>query len=435
MDYTKGTYAQSIRICWGWGMGIGSKSVPTPIPHPLSPNPQYGRLCTAFPTGGGCLRTGINAQLLFLSSSYRAAGINRYIHQLLAHLRPLASSENQVVAFTGRWELPPEMEPTPHFRVRQTLLPTWKPSARILWEQSIQPLAVARERLDLLHSTSYVQPVICPAKSVVTFLDLSFLRMPQNFNRWNRVYLSTMARISAHRCDRILTISESTRQDVINLMGVAPSKVEVTYLGVDDIFRPVDDPGVLAKFRAEHQLPDRFLLYVGTLEPRKNVERLVEAYAQARRDLQLPHKLVLGGAKGWLYDRIFARVHELGLEQDVLFTSYIPYEELPLWYNCADIFIYPSLYEGFGLPPLEAMSCGTAVITSSVSSLPEVVGEAAIAVDPLDVNALADAIARVLNDTALRHQLEAEGPRRAARFSWAEMAASTLRAYRRVLNQ
>lgn len=379
------------------------------------------------------MRAGINAQLLYLSHSYRAAGISRYIHQLLAHLRMMASEEDQMVAFTGRWALPPDLAPTPYFRVRQSSLPTWKPSVRIAWEQLLQPPIVARERLDLLHSASYVQPLLCPARSVVTMLDLSFLRMPENFNRWNRVYLSTMARITAGRCDRILTISESTRQDVIRFMGVPPEKVQVTYLGVDPVFRPQQDRSLLDRFRTERQLPDRFLLYVGTLEPRKNVERLVEAYAQVKRRYQIPQKLVLGGAKGWLYERIFARVHELGLENEVIFGSYIPYDELPLWYNCADIFIYPSLYEGFGLPPLEAMACGTAVITSSVSSLPEVVGTAAVTVDPLDVDALAESIAQLLKDGDLRHRLEAEGPRQAARFSWKETAATTLRAYHEVL--
>jgi glycosyltransferase involved in cell wall biosynthesis len=380
------------------------------------------------------LRAGINAQLLYLSSSYRAAGINRYIHQLLAHLRPLATNEDELIAFTGRWKLPPELEPALNFQIRQTSLPTWKPLVRIAWEQFLQPPAVARERLDLLHSLSYVQPVVCPAKSVVTMLDLTFMRMPESFNRWNRVYLTTMSTLSARRCDRILTISESTRQDVIHFLRVAPEKVEVIYCGVDEPFRPIEDPRVIANFRAERGVPERFILYLGTLEPRKNVERLIEAYARLKRAGEIPHKLVLGGARGWLYDRIFARVHELGLEQDVLFTSYIPYQELPLWYNAADIFIYPSLYEGFGLPPLEAMACGTPVVTSSVSSLPEVAGTAAVMVDPLDVNAMAAAIARVLGESSLRERLKTEGPRQAARFSWAETAARTLDSYHTVLN-
>lgn len=380
------------------------------------------------------MRAGINAQLLYLSGSYRAAGINRYIHQLLAHLRPLATANDELVAFTGRWKLPPELEPAPHFQVRQTSIPTWKPPVRIAWEQLLQPPTVAWERLDLLHSLSYVQPLLCPTRSVVTMLDLTFMRMPESFNSWNRIYLTAMSTLSARRCDRIIAISESTRQDVIRFLRVPPEKVEVIYCGVDAPFRPIDDAAALARFRAERGVPERFALYLGTLEPRKNVERLIEAYARLKRAGEIPHKLVLGGARGWLYDRIFARVRELSLEEDVLFTSYIPYHELPLWYNCADIFIYPSLYEGFGLPPLEAMACGTPVVTSSGSSLPEVVGTAALTVDPLDVSAIAAAIARILNEPSLRERLKAEGPHQAARFSWADTAARTLKSYRSVLN-
>jgi len=381
------------------------------------------------------LRAGVNAQLLYLSSSYRAAGISRYIHQLLAHLRPLASESEEIVAFTGRWILPPELESTRYFRIRSSALPTWNPPVRIAWEQLLQPLAAARERLDLLHSLGYVQPLLCPAKSVVTMLDLSFIRMPETFNPWNRLYLTTMASLSARRCHRIIAISESTRQDVIRYFGVPPGRVEVVYCGVDTQYRPIQDRALLDRFRADRHLPGRFILYLGTLEPRKNVGRLIEAYARARRQHGIPHKLVLGGAKGWLYGQIFARVGELGLERDVVFASYIPYDELPLWYNCADIFIYPSLFEGFGLPPLEAMACGTPVITSSVSSLPEVVGEAAIIVDPLDVDALAGAIAKVLDDPDLAERLKAAGPRRAARFTWGETAARTLEVYRNVLRE
>ena len=380
------------------------------------------------------MRAGINAQLLYLSGSYRAAGINRYIHQLLAHMRPLATVDDQLVAFTGQWKLPPELEPTAHFHVRQTGLPTWKPSVRIAWEQVLQPPTIAKERLNLLHSLSYVQPIACPAKSVVTMLDLTFMRMPQSFNRWNRLYLTAMSSLSARLSDRIIAISESTRQDVIHFLRVPPEKVEVIYCGVDEPFRTIEDTAILKQFRAERGVPEHFILYLGTLEPRKNVERLIEAYAKLRLAGHISHKLVLGGAKGWLYDRIFARVGELGLLDEVVFTSYIPYQELPLWYNCADSFIYPSLYEGFGLPPLEAMACGTPVITSSISSLPEVVGTAALTVDPLDVDAIAGAMANVLGDSSLRERLKAEGPEQAARFSWQDTAARTLNCYRRVLN-
>lgn len=394
---------------------------------------RCARLCRYAPQEDRGLRAGINAQLLYLSGSYRAAGINKYIYQLLAHLRLLARGEDSFTVFTGKWELPPELRPTPHLKYVQTRLPTWRPAVRIAWEQLFQPVQVARERLDLLHSTSYAQPLVTRVRSVVTMLDLSFVRMPGSFNRWNRTYLAAMSALTARRCDRIIAISESTRRDIVHFLKVPSSKVEVIYCGVDDQFRPLEDRAEVERFRAAKGLPDRFLLYLGTLEPRKNVERLVDAYALLRRDGITSHKLVLAGAKGWLYDRIFARVRELGLMEHVQFASYVPYPELPLWYNAADIFIYPSLYEGFGLPPLEAMACGTPVVTSSVSSLPEVVGAAAVTVDPLDTGALAAAIAEVLSQPSLRERLRTEGPRQAARFSWADMARETYATYNAVL--
>jgi glycosyltransferase involved in cell wall biosynthesis len=174
------------------------------------------------------------------------------------------------------------------------------------------------------------------------------------------------------------------------------------------------------------------ILFVGTIEPRKNVARLVEAYSRLR-DGQV--KLVIGGARGWLYEEVFARVEELELTGDVLFPGYIPPDELPLWYNAAELFVYPSLYEGFGLPPLEAMACGTPVITSNVSSLPEVVGEAGLTVDPMDSMGLAEAMNQVLADEALRQSMRERGLSRASRFSWAKAARETVGVYRRALSR
>ena len=378
------------------------------------------------------MRVGVNAQLLYLSDSYRAAGISRYIHQLLAHMRPLAGPDQELVVFTGRWRLPAELAPTDYFRVRQTRLPTWKPPVRIAWEQMLQPASAAVERLDLLHSMGYVQPVLSTTRSVVTMLDLSFLRMPEAFNRWNRVYLATMTRLSAKRCDRIIAISESTRQDIVRFLAVPREKVEVIYCGVDPSYRPIDDASLLNGFRRSRGLPDRFHPVPGNPGAAEERGAIGGGVCPDPATSAHSHKLVLGGARGWLYDRIFARVRELGLMEDVIFADYIPDDELPLWYNCADIFIYPSLYEGFGLPPLEAMACGTPVITSSVSSLPEVAGTAALMVNPLDIDGLANAIVRVLEEDPLRQKLQMAGPRQAARFQWAEAAARTMKVYQNV---
>jgi glycosyltransferase involved in cell wall biosynthesis len=188
--------------------------------------------------------------------------------------------------------------------------------------------------------------------------------------------------------------------------------------------------GEVAAFRREEGLPDRFILFVGTLEPRKNVVGLVEAYARLPKDR--PPLLLVGG-KGWLYDEIFARVEALGLSEEIRFAGYVPVDALPWWYNAAEIFVYPSLYEGFGLPPLEAMACGTAVISSRASSLPEVVGQAGLLVDPAEPDALAQAMEHVLTDKEMRKEMQSAGLAQAQNFTWSSTARQTVESYRRAL--
>jgi len=369
---------------------------------------------------------GLNAHLLSLAQTYRGAGINWYIHNLLLNLA-LADQENQYTVFLGDRRFPPNLGLT----LRTSWLPTTHPLVRIGWEQLVQPFVLWQEKIDLLHSLAFITPLVSPCPSVVTIYDLSFIIFPQGFKYFKRLYLALFTRLSAQKARRIITISESTKRDTVRLLGVSSKKVDVVYCGVDEAFRPLPE-GEVASFRQKRGLPERIMLFVGTIEPRKNVARLVEAYSRLR-DGQV--KLVIGGARGWLYEEVFARVEELGLTGDVLFPGYIPPDELPLWYNAAELFVYPSLYEGFGLPPLEAMACGTPVITSNVSSLPEVVGEAGLTVDPMDSEGLAEAMSQVLSDEALRQSMRERGLDRAARFSWAEAARETAEVYRRALGR
>jgi glycosyltransferase involved in cell wall biosynthesis len=236
-----------------------------------------------------------------------------------------------------------------------------------------------------------------------------------------------MARAAVRRADHLLAISEHTRRDLIDLLGAPPAGVTVTHCGVDPTFRPLDAAQVAA-WRARYGLPERFILYVGTLEPRKNVPRLLDAYARLRRRGPVP-PLVLVGGRGWRHAAIDARLAALGLGDAVRFLGYVPAAELPLCYNAAGVFVYPSLYEGFGLPPLEALACGTPVVTSNAASLPEAVGDAAVLVDPRDPAALADALAAALADEPLRQRLRAAGLAQARRFSWRRMAEQTLAVY------
>ena len=232
-----------------------------------------------------------------------------------------------------------------------------------------------------------------------------------------------------HRARRIIAVSESTRRDLVEIYGISPAKIDVVHNGVDASFQPLPADQVAA-FRQQRGLPDRFVLFVGTLEPRKNVVRLIEAYAKLPKERP---PLVLVGGKGWFYDEIFGRVEALALAGEVHFAGFIPAEDLPLWYNAADLFVYPSIYEGFGLPALEAMACGTAVIASTASSLPEDVGKAGKLVDPTDTDALTTAMEQVLSDRDLQEQMQAAGLAQAGGFSWERAARQTTNSYRRAL--
>jgi glycosyltransferase involved in cell wall biosynthesis len=385
-----------------------------------------GKGCQSLDTGQQPMNIGLNAHLLSLAPTYRGAGINWYIYNLLLNLA-LADQENQYTVFLGDRRFPPNSGLT----LRTSWLPTTHPLVRIGWEQWIQPFVLWQEKIELLHSLAFVTPLLSPCPSVITIYDLSFLTFPRGFRGSKRLYLTLLTRPSARKARRVITISESTKRDTVRLLGVSSEKVDVVYCGVDRAFHPLPEKEV-ASFRQKCSLPERIILFVGTIEPRKNVARLIEAYSRLR-DRQV--KLVIGGARGWLYEEVFARVEELDLTDDVLFPGYISADELPLWYNAAELFVYPSLYEGFGLPPLEAMACGTPVITSNVSSLPEVVGEAGLTVDPTDSRGLAEAMNQVLGDRALRQSMRERGLTRAGRFSWAKAARETIAVYRRALGR
>jgi len=369
----------------------------------------------------------MNAHLLSLKQSYRSAGISWYIYNLLKAL-PRVSADVRATVFLND----PDFRPDAGMTLHRTAWPARHPIARIVWEQTVLPLLLARAGVDLLHALAFVAPVAAPVPFVTTVYDASFMRFPEAFRPFNRWYLKTFTAISSRRAKAVIAISESTRQDVITFFGVAPEKVHTIYCGVDAEFRPLPLEQVAA-FKRAHNLPDAFIFRLGTLEPRKNVEGLILAYAEwHRRDNRLP-PLVIAGGKGWYYRHIFNLVGELGLTDHIPFAGYVPQADLPLWYNAASLFVYPSLFEGFGLPVLEAMACGTPVITSNVSSLPEVAGEAAITVSPTDTAALSQAMERVFRNPELAQSLKEKGLRQAATFSWQKTAAETVAVYRKIL--
>lgn len=392
-------------------MGDGSRTAE--LRRPASPKRVFPRK-----------RIGINAHLLSGEAGYRRAGIHHYIAQVLHHLPVDDGLEYRVfsrwtASAFGRSGLVP----------LQSRWPTERRLARILWEQLAWPLLAKKQRLDLLHSMAFVTPLIAPCPTVVTVYDLSFIHFPQRFPAWQRLYLTSQTRRSCRQAQQVIAISEASRQDIHRLFNVSSEKITAIQPGVDAVYRPLPSAEIIA-FRTQQQLPERFILHVGTLQPRKNIPVLLAALAQLGRPAL--HLFLVGG-KGWLYDDIFRQVTSLGLEQQVHFTGYVDDSLLPLWYNAADLLVLPSVYEGFGLPILEAMACGTPVVAASSSSLPEAGGDAARYFAPHDAAELADHLALVLDNSQIAAEMRERGLHQAARFSWARAGEETAAVYRRAL--
>ncbi|MFC1959441.1 glycosyltransferase family 4 protein [Chloroflexota bacterium] len=301
----------------------------------------------------------------------------------------------------------------------------------LLWGQILLPWQTARQKIDLLHVPTGLAPVVPTSPIVLSILDVLVLTMPENFPKWQRTYSRMVLPRVARQASMILTISEFSKQEIIKQLDVPPERVAVTYLSVSPEFKP-QGPVVVESILDPNILNTPFILAVGTLEPRKNITRLVEAFARLKKK-GYPHKLIHVGGKGWLYDEIFEAVHELNLVNDILFLGRQPLATLVALYNKATVLVYPSLMEGFGLPVLEAMNCGCPVVTSNVSSLPEVIGDAGIQVDPLDTRQITTAIEQVLDNEELAAQMRQKGLLRAREFSWQRCAQETIDVYEQVV--
>lgn len=301
-------------------------------------------------------------------------------------------------------------------------------------EQVRLPLVLARERVDLLHEPHYVLPPAIRCRTVVTIHDCIHLMFPQYLpSRLAVVYSRASMWAAARKADRILTVSEASKRDILRFFDVPPEKVSVIHNAIDERFLAPPDVPRMEQVRQRYQLDGPFVLYVGNIKPHKNLDRLIAAFARARQAGPDGLKLVIIGDDVSRYPVLRQTVHRNKLDKHVRFLGFQSHETLMAVYRLARVFVFPSLYEGFGFPPLEAMACGTPVVTSNVSSLPEVAGDAALLVDPYDVDALAAGITRALTDEALRADLAARGRARAREFSWAQSVAAMHRIYMEVL--
>ena len=288
------------------------------------------------------------------------------------------------------------------------VLPNLSPIMRLLWEQISLPRLAISHQVDLLHSLHYTMPIAFPRHRVVTFHDMTFFLFPHFHTLPKRYFFRFFIHTSARQADALITDSESTRQDAIRLVGIPQGKIFTAQLGVTDEFHPIRNTPPLLQARQKYHLPEHYLLYVGMLEPRKNLSTLLQAYANIADKIP-DHHLVVVGPKGWMVENILQQTEQLNISDKVHFTGYVEKIDLPLIYNMADVFIYPSVYEGFGLPVLEAMACGTPVITSNVSSMPEIVGDAGVLIAPNDSQALGQSLLKLINDPVDRQRLSLKG--------------------------
>lgn len=380
------------------------------------------------------LRIGIDARL----NAYRHGGIPHYTQQLLEALAPLAPNDEIIVLQHARHRTPLLHAPN----VRRVSLFT---PPHHHFESWSLPLEIARLRLSVLHLPDFITPRMCPCPTIATIHDLAFLHYPDILDHHAQRYYQRIHQ-TIHHTNGIIAVSEATRRDIHQLLGIPQHRVDRIYEAAAPVFTPhtVTEPRIITQttpilpsdtaIPIRHTLhPQQFALFVSTLEPRKNLPTLLHALRLCcDRKPQTPYHLVLAGARGWGETALFQTIRDLRLEPMLTFLGNVTQEELCWLYRACRFYVNPSLYEGFGLPALEALACGAPAIVSTGGSLPEIVGDTALCLPPLDVTAWADALERLWHDESQRATLAQHGPSQAARFSWEQTAQQTLAVYRRI---
>ena len=366
---------------------------------------------------------------------HHKAGLGRYAEDLIGALKA------QGVPLTAFYHDAARAKPSPLIKSLLQLAtpqPPYPWRLRALMAQLLNlaqdDLLKTSESFNLFHATEHLLPRFKQAKSVFTLHDLIFNFFPKHHLPRNRIFLSLAMPLFLRRADAIICVSEHTKRDAVKLYAIDEAKTKVIYEGVHPRFKPVTDVQVLQRAKERYNLPDKFILAVGTIEPRKNLITLFEAFKTLIANSQWPDlSVIVVGKQGWLFEETFRAVHERGLTGRVKFPGFVADEDLPAVYSLAKAFAFPSVYEGFGFPPLEAMACGTPVVCSNASSLPELVGQAALLLPPTAADEWAAALNRVLTDRGLAQDLRGRGPHQAAKYSWDVAARETRQVYEQSL--
>jgi len=369
------------------------------------------------------MRIGIDARTLSVKGGPRT-----YVLNLIEALNKIDESNEYVIYYDNKCHV------GTFPGIKEVVVKLPNKALCLLWDQILLPMKHRTDDVDLIHNTKSAGSLFNNCKSVITIHDIIPIIFPETEKILNRLYWGVQIPLAAKYADHIITVSDASKKDIMSHFNISDEKISVIYNATNNNFKVITDIGTISMVTSKYHLPDKYILCVGTIQPRKNLKILIKAFSKLQHECNIKHKLVIAGRKGWLYKDIIELIDKLKIENDIIFTGFIDDNDLPLIYNAADLFVYPSFYEGFGIPPLEAMACGTPVITSNTSSLPEVVGDAGIMIDPHDLDGLTQAMYDVLTNDDLRENMIKKGLERSKLFSWEKTARETLKVYESVVN-
>lgn len=376
------------------------------------------------------MKIALNAQSIGFSDGSQRSGTSRYSENLVKALSQI-DSVNEYRVFVRPQEKERPLRLGSNFKIVHAKWDTSRPLSRIVWENSVAPSLLRSWKPDIYHCLLNAIPFYRCCPTVVTLLDLAPFRFAQTYRWGQRNYQQLVTRWSASHAQEIVTISEAIRSELIEKFQLDPRRITATGAAVSTFFS-ARDPQQIVAWRKEKNLPEAFFLFVGNLEPRKNLLQLLRAYAYSKKQGEALPPLMVVGARAWKYAPIVSLLSELGLDDCVHLQGYVPDEELPFWYGAAQCFIYPSLYEGFGLPPLEAMACGCPVLVSQDPALLEVGASAVCSVDPQDTVGFTEALRKIARDTEYRRSLSQKGLERSKAYTWTQVAQNNLQVYRKL---
>lgn len=354
-------------------------------------------------------------------------GVGVYAYNIIPELGKI-DDENQYILFSNKENFDIFKIEKKNFRTVVLPFNAENVIVRIFWEQFILPFLLKKNRVDILFSPSTVMPIFSTCKNVICIHDLIPFHIYDKFTKVRSFYVRLMIKLSARRADKIFTVSKNSKKEIEQICSIESSKIAITYNGVN---KSIFETNITEwkSFRKQKEIPDKYLLYVGTLEPGKNLVKLIRAFKLVKKNYGIDHKLIIAGKKGWKYFEIFREANLLNVNDFIIFTDYVPKNILGELYRNAELFIFPSLYEGFGLPVLEAMAFGVPVIVSDVSALPEVVGKAGELCDPFNEKDIAEKIIKILMDQQLRNKMIAAGKKQASQFDWKNASLIALKTF------